>query len=80
MANTQGGLCNNPAGIIQVDSADILGSEPSDEDVTMPLGESVAGVNHQSRGYDGRNSISFTLNQLLRQKYFPAARGQKSDF
>jgi hypothetical protein len=75
MATTQGGLCNDPAGIIQVHPADILGSEPSDEDVTMPLGESVAGVNHPSRGCDGRSSISFPLNQRLRQKYFPAVRG-----
>jgi len=66
MANTQGGLCHNPAGIIQVDSADILGSEPSDEDVAMPPGEAVAGENHQSRGCDGLSSISFPLNQRLR--------------
>jgi len=66
MANRQGGLGNNPAGIIQVDSVNILGSEPSDEAVTMPLGESVAGENHQSGGCDGRCSISFPLNQLLR--------------
>lgn len=62
MADTQGSLCNNPAGIIQVDTSDILGFESADEDVAMPLGKSVASVNHPPRGCNGRHPSHLRIN------------------
>ena len=55
MADAQGRLAHHLAGMIQVDSSDVLGFESANEYIAVPPGKPLAGVDHQPGGGNGRH-------------------------